>query len=825
MAGPTKRVEDYEHSEARRLNNPPAGLAREDIAPPPTRSFTTTAVDEDPRVPPELVWWGKALSDTVHVEAPSIHIHEALTTEAILAAARRESAQPALFADPELERSEQVAFYQHEGKWRNRLILGDSLTVAASLLERERMAGFVQMAYIDPPYGISYNSNFQARISERSPRETDDGAVTRDPEQIQAYRDTWEKGVHSYLTYLRERLLATRELLSDTGSVFVQIGPDNLHLVRTLLDEVFGPENACPFITVQKTSGHESALLPEVCDYLLWYAKDRPRVKYRQLFERRHENPGGPYSQVELIDGTRRAMTLAERSDPTRLPPGARVFRYDNLTSQGISRSVPFEFEGRTFHPGINKQWKIRVEDGMQGLARARRLAVTGNTLKYIRYLHDFGGVRRTNVWTDTIRAGFARKKQYVVETNEKIVERCIAMTTDPGDLVFDPTCGSGTTAWACEKLGRRWITTDTSRVALAIARERILTAKFDFYRLADTSRGVDAGLVYAELPRITASSVGYGHPPEREVLVDEPIVERNVVRVSGPFTVEAPSRYAENPFHDELTTREEAGSAEAAEDHVTALLDALRAMGIPRRGAKPAHVKTLTRMSGTSGLHAEGTFVNGGDAEEAFAVSLGPRHGPVTVAQIDEALSDAYGYQLIVFAGFAATAEAQEYLKPEKRGRFKVALLEANADLLLGDLLKNTKASQTFRLFSAPEVEVRRERDGQIFVEVLGMDTYDAATGEVTSRNRDEIAAWFLDHSYDGLVFHVNQALFTRDRAWDALGKVLGSKIEPEIIEAMHSFVSLPFSPGPTGKIAVRVVEDAGQTSESIINVQDALP
>jgi adenine-specific DNA-methyltransferase len=822
MAGAKKRVEDYEHTEARRLNNPPAGLAREDIAPPPTRSFATTPVDEDPRVPPELVWWGKVDSDAFEIEAPSIHIHEALTTEAILAAARRESAQPALFADPELERSEQVAFYEHEGKWRNRLILGDSLTVAASLLERERMAGAVQMVYIDPPYGINYNSNFQARISERSPKETDDEAVTREPEQIQAYRDTWEKGIHSYLTYLRERLLAARELLSDTGSVFVQIGPDNLHLVRTLLDEIFGPEHACPFITVQKTSGHESALLPEVCDYLLWYAKDRSQVKYHQLFERRHENPGGPYSQAELADGTRRSMTAEERNDPSRLPPGARIFRYDNLTSQGSSRSVPFEFEGRTFHPGTNKQWKIRVE-GMEGLVRARRLGLTGTTLKYIRYLDDFGGVRRTNVWTDTVRAGFARKKQYVVETNEKIIERCIAMTTDPGDLVFDPTCGSGTTAWACEKLGRRWITIDTSRVALAIARERVLTAKFDYYQLTDPSRGVDAGLIYAELPRITASSIGYGNQAEREVLYDEPVVERNMVRVAGPFTVEAPARYADNPFRDEQTAREEEGSVEAAEDHIAALLDALHTMGIPRRGAEPARVLSLTRISGTSGLQAEGTFVNGGGAEERFAVSLGPRHGPVTVAQIDEALADAYGYGLIVFAGFAATAEAQDYLKPGKRGRFKVALLEANADLLLSDLLKNTKASQTFRLFSSPEIKVRSEQDDQVFVEVLGMDTFDAATGEITSRDQEEIAAWFLDHAYDGLVFHVNQAFFTRDKPWDALGKALKGIIEPDVVAALHSFVSLPFKPGSTGKIAVRVVDDTGQTSEAIVSLDGA--
>ncbi len=527
--GRQKPVTDYEHLEHRRLNNPPAGLAQEDIAPPPTRSFATTPVDDDPRVPPELVWWGKAATDAFDVEAPSIHVHEALTTEAIIAAARRESAQPALFADPELDRAAQVAFYEHEGRWRNRLILGDSLTVMASLLERERMGGQVQMVYIDPPYGINYNSNFQARISERSPKEGSDAALTRDPEQVQAYRDTWQKGIHSYLAYLRQRLVAARELLADSGSVFVQIGPDNVHLVRSLLDEVFGPENACPFITVQKTSGHDSALLPEICDYLLWYAKDRSGVKYRRLLQPRGLPTNDPdYRLVELASGERRPMTNDERANPAPLiAQGARIYRLDNLTSSGYSahKTVDFEFEGQTFHPGTNNHWKLRL-DGMQGLARANRLVKRRSSLGYVRYWDDAAATQRTNIWTDTTQAGsWGRQKAYVVETNSKIAERCVAMTTDPGDLVVDPTCGSGTTAWACEKLGRRWITMDTSRVAIALSRERLLTARYDYYRLAEPERGVDGGLIYESIERVTASSVGYGEEPDGEVLYDRPIV------------------------------------------------------------------------------------------------------------------------------------------------------------------------------------------------------------------------------------------------------------------------------------------------------------
>ena len=453
----------------------------------------------------------------------------------------------------------------------------------------------------------------------------------------------------------------------------------------------------------------------------------------------------------------------------------------------------------------------------MRGLANAGRLGINGNTLSYIRFHDDFSGIRRTNVWTDTSRAGArGRKKAYVVETNPKIVERVIGMASDPGDLVLDPTCGSGTTAWAAEKLGRRWITIDTSRVALAIARERLLTAKFDYYHLRDEARGIDGGLEYEALTRVTASSIGYGTEPETETLYDQPKLDRSKVRVSGPFTVEGLSRYATDPFS---VNGVEASTADAAAGHVSILLDALGTQGIPRQNGKPAEVVSLTPLSGGEVLHAEGVFRDADDSEQPFAVSLGPRHGPITPLQVDEALAEAPGYKLIVFAGFSATAEAQEYLAPGKRGRVQVALLEANPDLLLGDLLKQTKASQTFRLFSAPEVEIRESND-EFFVEVLGMDTFDAATGDVVSRDREQIACWLLDTDYDGTVFHANQAFFTANDAWGPLGKALQGTVDEEAITQLHSFESLAFSRPESGKVAVRVIDDAGSTSERVLEV-----
>jgi adenine-specific DNA-methyltransferase len=816
MARPkkTKQVEDYRHEESTRLNNPPAGLAWQDTDRPPKRTF-----EYDPRVDPQLVWAGKAERISFSVDAPSIHVHERLSTEAIIKSVQKEPPQLSLFEDPELDRSKTVQFYEHEMGWVNRLVLGDSLIVMTSLVEKERLGGQVQVVYFDPPYGINYNSNFQARISNRSPKETSDDSLTREPEQIQAYRDTWKLGVHSYLTYLRDRMLIAHELLNEQGSIFVQIGPDRLHLVRCLLDEIFGSENACPTITVQKTSGHDASFLPEVADFLLWYAKDKKQTKYRQLFEERSEK-GAAYSHVELQDGTRRPMTAGERNDPSLLPSGSRIFRYGDITSQGRSRSVPFEFEGRVFHPGSNLQWKIRLE-GMEALAKARRLAVVGNTLSYIRYIDDFAAIRRTNIWTDTGRAGFEqRKKQYVVETNSKIIERAILMVSDPGDLVLDPTCGSGTTAHVCEKFGRRWITIDTSRVALALARERLLTTVYPHYRLQDEKRGVDAGFRYRALKRITASSIGYGQAASEESLYDQPIIDSSIIRVSGPFSVEALSRYTINPLQPDTPPEPDDLEAAETQDHVGALLDALRKQGIPRKGRKPIPIDDLQALMNIGMLQAEGTFRDGDSKQRRFGVSLGPRFGPITVGQIDEALHDAYGYDLVVFAGFAVTAEAQQYVAKEHLGKFRVALLEANPDLLLGDLLKTTSSSQTFRLFASPDVELETQRDGELRVRVRGVDSFDASTGKVTSLGQQDIAAWFLDQDYDGTVFHITQAFFPRTSGWEALQRALKGTIETDIMNQLTSFESLPFKPGQHRKAAVRVVDDSGTTSEAHLDL-----
>jgi adenine-specific DNA-methyltransferase len=369
------------------------------------------------------------------------------------------------------------------------------------------------------------------------------------------------------------------------------------------------------------------------------------------------------------------------------------------------------------------------------------------------------------------------------------------------------------------EQWGRRWIGIDTSRVALALARERLLTATYPYYRLADESRDVDGGLFYEEVPHNTLGTFAQDRPAGTEILYDRPHLDPSKVRVSGPFTVEALSRYAVNPTQDEVPPEPDDPQASEAQDHVDTLLDALLKQGIPRKGSKPIPIGTLERIAGTGAIHAEGTYTNTDGKERRFAVSLGPRFGPVTFAQIDDAMEESMGYDLVVFAGFAATAEAQDVIAKGQLGKRAVALLEANPDLLVGDLLKSTPSSQTFRLFSAPEIQLKRDGE-EVRVEVIGVDSFDASTGEVTSRGQRDIAAWFLDQDYDSIVFHVTQAFFPKTNGWEALQRALKGTIDPELWEQLESFESLPFEPGEHKKAAVRVVDDSGTTSEAEIDL-----
>ncbi len=501
---------------------------------------------------PYLNWSGKAERTSFDIDTVSLHVHERIDPASILSAVRKQMnsknpspasgeseargakpagvrvggegksgkqklpawQQPGLFDAPfeNVPLRDAIDFYRHERGWANRMIAGDSLLVMNSLLQKESMAGQVQMIYFDPPYGIKYGSNFQPFTNKRDVKDRKDEDLTQEPEMIKAFRDTWELGIHSYLTYLRDRLLLAKDLLSESGSVFVQISDENVHLVRNLMDEVFGTENFASLIPFAKTtSSSTNTKLSVVCDYLLWYCKDVDKLKYHQLyFEKKIDGVGGgAYRKVRNLSGYSRGLNDQESEDVNSVPNGWRVFRLDNLTSSrpaGDGDVTSFDFWGKSFKPG--KGTFKTDEKGLSRLNIAGRLEPAGNTLSYVRYLDDFQVFPVSGLWDDTTIAGFAADKRYVVETSTKVIERCLLMTTDPGDLVLDPTCGSGTTAFVAEKWGRRWITCDTSRVAVTLAKQRLMTASYDYYELRYPHEGLKSGFIYKTVPHVTLKSI-----------------------------------------------------------------------------------------------------------------------------------------------------------------------------------------------------------------------------------------------------------------------------------------------------------------------------
>ena len=491
-----------------------------------------------PHPDPQLVWTGKAENTSFEVPTVSLHIHERIAPEAVIRSIRREPAQFDLFAKPDMPLKELVEFYQHDMDWTNRLILGDSLLVMNSLLEREMMGGKVQTIFVDPPYGVKFSSNFQPSVKQRDVKDSDEFMV-REPEQIKAYRDTWELGIHSYLSYLRDRLLLSRDLLTDSGSIFVQIGDENVHFVRNLTDEIFGRDNFVSEIVFRKKlMPLGSSTLETMNDYLLWYAQDKTLLKYRQLYLQNDVQGKSDWCYYELPSGSRHRMTIDEINNHRLLPKEARIYKlfYQKPPTYSEQNNFPIVFKGgETIYPPKNWCW-VTNKEGMERLIKLNRLEKSGSTLSYVLYLDDFPYMKRTNLWDDVMGA---QNKQYVVQTSEKVVERCILMTTDPGDLVLDPTCGSGTAAYVAEQWGRRWITCDTSRVALTLARQRLMTAVYPYYKIADEEMGVKGGFVYAEVPHITLKSIVNNEPVEKEILFDKPEVDKKRIRVAGPFTVE----------------------------------------------------------------------------------------------------------------------------------------------------------------------------------------------------------------------------------------------------------------------------------------------
>ncbi len=954
MAKKPLEVDSLKHTDATRRNIPTAefeSLMRDEDKTPVQIAYERRNRDLDP----QLVWRGKDEQDQgdLVVSAPPLYIQEKVHAKVLIDELKRETearkaakVQPSgtidMFADfnglPDIEA--RTEFYRHDQHWANRMISGDSLSVMASLAEREGLRGQVQCIYFDPPYGIKFNSNFQWSTTSRDVKDGDKSQITREPEQVRAFRDTWKDGIHSYLTYLRDRLTVARDLLSDSGSIFVQIGDENVHRVRALMDEVFGDENFVSLITFVKTSGQTDNLLSSVSDYIVWFSKNKASSKFRRpIIERTVEEAAdGAYRKVRLADGTSRMMTKEERENPNLIPEGAKLYRQQIMTSQSPGTRYFVPHEGSSVGPSTG-YWKTQ-ESSMPRLQRSQRVEAGGKTLSYIRFAEDYPISVINNNWTD-VGWSLGGDKTYVVQTGTRVIERCILMTTDPGDLVLDPTCGSGTTAYVAEQWGRRWITIDTSRVAIALARSRLMGARYAYYLLADSKEGqqkeaeltrtvpalttthgnIRQGFVYDRVPHITLKSIannaeidviwerlqpavetaraslnaalsGHATPlkietggragqkidftgggevklpsgemapangfmeweipreapsdwpaaattalaafweariaRQREIdasiaakadfeyLYDKPYIDKNKVRVAGPFTVESlsPHRTLAVDWDDELIDpkgfQEPGDEFQHVQDFPSMILENLKAAGV-QQAHKEDRI-TFTALTGWPGEYicAEGRYEEG-DKERRAGIFIGPEFGTVSRPDLVAAAREAgdAGFDVLIACAFNYDAHSSEF---EKLGRVPVLKARMNPDLHMAKDLKSTGAGNLFVIFGEPDIEVIDAGRDMIQVKVAGVDVFKPQSGEVVSEGTDGIALWMLDTDYNEESFFVRHAYFLgANDPYKALKTSLKAEIDEEAWESLYSDTSRPFARPASRRIAVKVINHLG--------------
>lgn len=831
VADKMRDIETYTHDDKKRTNNPPVGMAQHDKSEEKVKTYQF-----DPHLDPTLQWAGKAEGTSFDVPTSSIHIHESIKPHNIIARVTKEyskalegqlEGQTSMFeaetpAERMRRRRETIEFYQHGVDWTNRMIAGDSLVIMNSLLEKEGMAGQVQMVYVDPPYGIKYGSNFQPFVDKRDVKDKKDEDLTQEPEMIKAFRDTWELGIHSYLSYLRDRLLLARELLADTGSVFVQISDENVHHVRELCDEIFGVSNFVSLIPFKKTAGKMGTLLDNVNDYIIWYAKNKESVKYRQLYTTRTEKSlRQGYTWIEYPNGERRRLSGDELNGVVKVPEGRRFITAPLMSQSGGEKTAfAVELEGKTYYPSANTHWKTN-EEGMKRLIAANRIMGVKNTLTYVRYADDFPVVSLSNFWEDTQESTFAVDKKYVVQTATKVIQRCLLMTTDPGDLVLDITCGSGTTAYVAEQWGRRWITCDTSRVAITLAKQRLMTATFDYYKLAHEEQGVGSGFVYKTVPHITLKSIANNEPPAQEILYDQPEIDKTKVRITGPFTVEALPAPVVKPL-DDLAEQEEDLSAKQ-----TDWRDQLLATGILGRGGARLEFSRIEPLAGTTYLQAEAETKEETPrrAVICFAGETKPLDSRMVSMALDEVENVRPKPKLLIFAAFQFDPEAAKDISETKWPGMDLLQVQMNTDLMTEDLKKKRSSDQSFWLIGQPDVDLihdNRTKD-RYKVKVNGFDYYDVKKGTVESGSTSRIAMWMLDTDYDGMCIEPDMVFFPMGGSkdgWNKLAKTLKTEIDPDLIKTYAGNESLWFNAPQNTQIAVKIIDDRGIESMKVIKV-----
>lgn len=773
---------------------------------------------------PELFWLNKYgnddRDDLLKVDIRSLYRHEHIAPETLIKNLYKTvevEKQPDLFSSVnelfgnalEKDEIEKVSeYYHHHDGWTNRLIQGDSHLVMASLLEREGMAGQVQTIYFDPPYGIKYGGNWQIKLNNKVVTDGKDEELTGEPEQIKAFRDTWELGIHSYLTYLRDRLIIAKELLNESGSCFLQISDENMHLVRGLMDEVFGSENFVSLIKFRTTTARTSRFLSQISDYIIWYGKNVEKTKYRQLFSDKN----------------------TEMSHFDKMDSNGNLYYLRDLSSQGDGRNEPIVLNEKEFKPPKGRHWSVDVTK-----LPSNRIEIAGNYIRGKVYLKDFPVSPLPDYWDDT---QFGGSRTYVVQTNEKVIQRCILMTTDPGDLVLDPTCGSGTTAFVSEQWGRRWMTIDTSRIALIIAKQRLMTAVFPYYNLYD-EQGSDIrqGFKYKTVPHITLKSLANDEPPATETLYDQPETDNKKLRVSGPFTVETLQNYEPMPVDSD----EWRGASEDDDRFEEVIKQHLVSAGI-KNGRKDEMVvfRSVELLAGEA-LHAEGFYQNGVGEKKAY-FHIGPKFGTVSKKLVNDAIKECRqkgDASWLVILGFSFESDIEGGTQTTSMGNFEVTKVRIHDDLLQEGLKKKpAKSAASFVTIGEPDIDLIKTGK-EVQVEIKGLDIYDPIKDEVKPRNVHDIAYWMVDDDYDGSNFIVKQVFFcggdkdefnkwkkgldnlAKDSTKKKVEKTLKIEIDDEAFDRLYGHISHPIEiKSRSQKIAVRIVSQFGEECTKVMRV-----
>lgn len=856
----SKKVESIKHKTDTRAHIPSHEEAGyEDANPKVSKGKKILELPKNPVVhrgqDPELFWLNKYGNDDrdelLRVDIRSLYRHEHIAPETLIKnlykVTETQSAQLDLFSVNQLfgnalekDELEKVSeYYHHQDGWTNRLIQGDSHLVMASLLEREGMAGQVQTIFFDPPYGIKYGSNWQIKLNNLNVPDGSDDSLAGEPEVIKAFRDTWELGIHSYLGYLRDRLLIAKELLTETGSCFVQISDENVHLVRNVMDEVFGSNNFISTISYQKSTPLSTSLLPSTCDYIIWFAKEKEKVKYRQIFV--NKNPGeegaSRYKNVETQEGKR--LPLSQYNGDMS---SVRLFTDSDLSAQTLSSSgtFDFEFKGNIYKPSTGRHWQTHKE-GLVRLAKLNRIITQGNRLRYVRYFDDFPVNPINNIWTDI--GGIQSRsdpKVYAVQTSTTTVQRCLLMTTDPGDLVLDPTCGSGTTAYVAEQWGRRWITIDTSRIALNIAKQRLMTAVFPYYNLYDEQgEDIRQGFKYKTVPHITLKSLANDEPPATETLYDQPETDNKKLRVSGPFTVETLQNF-EPISPEELDAEKRVNEEEGAFEEV--IKQHLLSAGI-KNGRKDEMVvfRSVELLAGEA-LHAEGFYQNGVGEKKAY-FHIGPKFGTVSKKLVNDAVKECRqkgDANWLIILGFSFESDIEGGTQTTSMGNFEVTKVRIHDDLLQEGLKKKpAKTAASFVTIGEPDIDLNI-KGKEATVEIKGLDIYDPIKDEVKPRNVHDIAYWMVDDDYDGSNFVVKQVFFcggdksefdkwkkgldslAKDSTKRKVEKTLKIEIDDEAFDRLYGHISHPIEiKKKRQKIAVRIISQFGEESTKVLTAE----